>query len=1587
MHENRLGETVSVFKASRFKYVPSRPIMFISSYDFFSHYCELLTDNDIVILDEFQERTIEQDLIFSLLRHQIEKQGRRLKLIVNILDCYQTSLEVFLKNYKFVFVREMVYRVKINYMIQSSFSQIEVTFEQILKEIDAIETKRMAKYKLSEAESNKSRQKNFQGNIIVFFPSYRILIESQKKLLTYVEGLKEKNQSTSEVHVISLIEKSEIKQLLKILRRLKSTPNNRVIILTMKHFQTTFTIPNLKYVVDYGLVKKKKIDKETLSYYYNIGNITKQMAVQRMGRLGRESKGYCFRVYDKRTFDNFSETPKPEFHYNYLDMNLFFFATLMAKINGRIAGADDSQNIYYLIDRDLNKESVIFDVEPYQLEYIKSRIVDLHFVDEQWRTDIEFIRKFIRLNFIQIEMVLEGIKNGIETEMICLCAYPKVLKPLIIFESAQQFYDKKVELFKNYRKDKTDDVHTILAICRDLMHPNYQIAESLCRNLSITEGGFNRFRNLFRILLSQFTSRREPTFEMDLPTLTRKLKAVLIKIFYRNMTIKIPSNSHYYQIARKQIVTFSDDSIFYFKGFLDKLETFIYLNSMKYHSMFLSCDTTLRLDNDDILQITDQPFLERVQNKRECPSWMILNGVSNAVEIEFMAAIIVFQHLLKKSDIFVLGCRQNTLKYIDFRDDSSQEVFIQQILRDIKTRVSREIIYEPIDDQFALVLKEGFRITDVLGVGEFALVSLFNFPRDKKEVVSQIFGLDVPLSKGETGSCNYYIEWFNNTKNLDSKFISGRILFDSKELASRAYIYAKNYMKECQTSPDPLRMTLRDVEIKPKIFNSKAVTCKLEIKWFKSRGKGTAELHFESKPHLEQAFDALQAWIDSTQSLMNISKHITNKSRQLLAFDVPVNMTEKDFKRIIHEKCPILKGEFRVKVCREAFVNKSNKFWKAQLVTVLKKSVPLDKITDIVISNKDHSESCHATVKVFKPFEQKIILFFEMNPTEIGFQKAYAKITGSLCYKITKRQYKHIRHTLQNIRTSLIQVASANRKSIQNDHARRRFERKVFEIPPEEVIDHKSSLEKIYIHFNLKYFEGRDIRTYLNQLEDVLHGHSVSISQELADASHARLREVELSLNKFFKSEYFISLKKIKGEYQVYGIDSKAIAYKMQELIDEINNNELFIKLENEEYDLLIREQGKQLRALHFLLNQNSRIEIDCLNERTSAKLHIKGSLDDKKEICQTINKFISMISNKPQTGGQDIRCKACPLATRLVKFSNCPHTFCHFCLREHIQRSLGQSQTFLETGVVCSICKTPLALKDLNLLFNKNYLVNYLVRIKPDIFRMYDSRIKNSPVANQNSQTGSLIVQTKEISQHSYKLDNHSDKNHNGFTTTQNQIANFADSNQKSNSIVFQKIANHENSEPSPPLGIKLEKKDILMQANPQSIKNSDKDKSNAMAQQKINPRTDAFQVEEVALFQTDISVIQMSPWMSSFKEFANSIDHISFLDTSRPILSQASSLRPRPKINQSNNRDSAKFSHVADPRPKENWSVPNRFLTHIPCPTCLFTDKFYQALQSPSTIICYNCLSFCCVDCKCVFDTKVEISKHKCLSLTENN
>ncbi|WFD30964.1 RNA helicase [Malassezia sp. CBS 17886] len=89
--------------------------------------------------------------------------------------------------------------------------------------------------------------------------------------------------------------------------------HKRLVVVATNVAETSITIPHIRYVVDCGRAKERRLHGQSQMQSYDVAWISKASAAQRAGRAGRTGPGHCYRLYSSAVYEeHFAEFGVPE---------------------------------------------------------------------------------------------------------------------------------------------------------------------------------------------------------------------------------------------------------------------------------------------------------------------------------------------------------------------------------------------------------------------------------------------------------------------------------------------------------------------------------------------------------------------------------------------------------------------------------------------------------------------------------------------------------------------------------------------------------------------------------------------------------------------------------------------------------------------------------------------------------------------------------------------------------------------------------------------------------------------------------------------------------------------------------------------------------------------------------------------------------------------------------------------------------------------------------------------------------------------------------------------------------------------------
>lgn len=224
-----------------------------------------LLDFDLIVIDEFHERNLNQDLILGILK-ELQELGREIKILIMSATLAVEELTQFLLTSVHIDIPGKVFPLEIIYSQQPLSLKLDDAFIQ-----------RVSKSVLS-MDVDAGTQ-----DILVFLPGVGEINRVRNKLSEYKLNRE----------VLSLHGSMPLDEQKKVLQ----ASDRRRIILATNIAEASVTVPGVNAVIDTGLVKVSSANLNSGFSILNLSAISKFNATQRSGRAARQMPGQCLRLW------------------------------------------------------------------------------------------------------------------------------------------------------------------------------------------------------------------------------------------------------------------------------------------------------------------------------------------------------------------------------------------------------------------------------------------------------------------------------------------------------------------------------------------------------------------------------------------------------------------------------------------------------------------------------------------------------------------------------------------------------------------------------------------------------------------------------------------------------------------------------------------------------------------------------------------------------------------------------------------------------------------------------------------------------------------------------------------------------------------------------------------------------------------------------------------------------------------------------------------------------------------------------------------------------------------------------------------
>eukprot|EP01063_Lacrimia_lanifica_P040340 TRINITY_DN9102_c3_g1_i2.p1 TRINITY_DN9102_c3_g1~~TRINITY_DN9102_c3_g1_i2.p1 ORF type:complete len:705 (+),score=310.74 TRINITY_DN9102_c3_g1_i2:67-2181(+) len=252
---------------------------------------ELLTTKDLpeyscIVLDEAHERTVNSDVLLGLIK-QLSRRRKDLKIIIMSATLNADTFSRFWGNCPVGYVEGRTFPVDVFYAAEPVQDIVDGAVTTVLQ----IHTD----------------HRQDDGDILVFLTGQDTIEDSARVLEDKITLLSKQDKKLIVVPLYANL--SYERQA----RAFVPPPNGaRKVILSTNVAETSLTIPNIRYVVDCGLVKEKRYNPRTGMDSLTEVEVSKAQAKQRAGRAGRVTSGECYRMFTEEAYHGLNDTTEPE---------------------------------------------------------------------------------------------------------------------------------------------------------------------------------------------------------------------------------------------------------------------------------------------------------------------------------------------------------------------------------------------------------------------------------------------------------------------------------------------------------------------------------------------------------------------------------------------------------------------------------------------------------------------------------------------------------------------------------------------------------------------------------------------------------------------------------------------------------------------------------------------------------------------------------------------------------------------------------------------------------------------------------------------------------------------------------------------------------------------------------------------------------------------------------------------------------------------------------------------------------------------------------------------------------------------------
>ncbi|NXS99241.1 TDRD9 helicase, partial [Jacana jacana] len=265
-----------------------------------------------IFIDEVHERTEEMDFLLLMVRKLLRAKSKSVKVILmsasinckEFADYFALPVPDGLNPARVFKMEGKPYAIEEYYLddlkqsVQFQLPPQRIGEPVIMKEMYEVAVSLIQSFDELEMKSNREEKNSSvaseRGSVLVFLPG----LNEIEYLHSRLSSMFYKRWQVYPLHSsVTLEEQSSV--------FLTAVPGYRKVILSTNIAESSVTVPDVKYVIDFCLIRNLVCDEETNYQSLRLCWASKTNCNQRKGRAGRVSKGYCYRLVHKEFWTDF----------------------------------------------------------------------------------------------------------------------------------------------------------------------------------------------------------------------------------------------------------------------------------------------------------------------------------------------------------------------------------------------------------------------------------------------------------------------------------------------------------------------------------------------------------------------------------------------------------------------------------------------------------------------------------------------------------------------------------------------------------------------------------------------------------------------------------------------------------------------------------------------------------------------------------------------------------------------------------------------------------------------------------------------------------------------------------------------------------------------------------------------------------------------------------------------------------------------------------------------------------------------------------------------------------------------------------